>query len=112
MVLPGLWCTEGDPTNALGDPQRERAPCNRLRGLPERLQPPFTERQSDGASSSTEDALRALVATLLPPAIPLPTHPSARPSSNKPGGKHNHIHSCSETPELRDTQACDDHLSP
>ena len=103
MVVPGFWCAEGDPTNALGDPHKERAPGIWLRDLPEQLQP-LTGRLPEGASSSP-NALRAVVDRIIPAALPPPPQTSGRPSSNKPGGKHNHIHSCSKTPELRGTQA-------
>ena len=62
----------------------EDAPGNRLHQLLERLKP-SREGISEGASSSTDD-------------VPTPAKPplmrtSARPSLNKPGGKHNlHTH--------------------
>ena len=52
--------------------------------LPEWLEP-FTEGMSEGASSSSTDAVPAEP----PPAIPPPTSRLEKPSSNKPGGKHN-----------------------
>ena len=49
----------------------------------------FTEGLSEGASSSTEDASRAVVDRLPPTAVPPSTHTSPRPSSDKPGETHN-----------------------
>ena len=70
-AAPGVLRMEGDQTGALGEQTREKA----LHGW---LQP-FIEEFSEGASSSTDDAPRAVVDTMSPPAISLLTHTSARP---------------------------------
>ena len=79
IVLPGVLRMEGDQTRALGEQTREKTLGDGLRDLHGWLQP-FNEELSEGASISTDDAPRAVVDTMSPPAISLPTHTSARPS--------------------------------
>ena len=70
---------------------------DRSRDSHERLQP-FNEEMLEGASSSTDDAPRAVVDTIPPPAISPLTHTSARPSSYKPGGNISFFQSFSKDP--------------
>ena len=67
------WSSRTDSSNA------ESTSGNRSRELPERLEP-FTERMIEETSSSSSDTI--------PKAIPPLVSTSEKPSSNKPGGKH------------------------